>query len=173
MNSLRMQSSKSVRSYLWQIILLVILFTIIGIVNFTILDVTVSLRWLPLIPIALWPRTAPPIPSIITLFFLGLFQDWVGYDVPGQWALVYIVFYAAFRPFERIRSLDFIQALLLWLGISLIAFTILTVSGRLIYGVWPSWGSFINQMGCASIVLPIFWFFRQTVWVWFLRKGES
>jgi len=140
MSSLRLQSPKSVRSYLWQVILLIIIFTIIGIINFTVFDITISLRWLPLIPIALWPRTAPPIPSIITLFFLGLFQDWVGYDVPGQWALIYIICYAVFRPFQRIKTLEFVQALLLWLGSCLIAFVLLTVSGRLIYGVWPAWG---------------------------------
>jgi len=173
MNSLRAQSTSGARSYLWQVIILSVIFTILGIVSFTLFDVTVSLRWLPLIPIALWPRTAPPIPSIIALFLLGVFQDWVGYAVPGQWALVYVLCFAVLRPFQRIKPLDFVQALLLWIISTLIAFSVLTLSGRFIYGVWPAWGSFINQMACASVIFPMYWFLRHSVRVWMQRKGGN
>lgn len=172
MNKAYSHRSGTVKSYLWQFILITLAFSVLGITTLSIMGFSVSLRWLPLIPVALWPRTAPAITSVIVLFFMGLFQDWIGYDVPGQWALIYLLCYVVLKPYERLRPLQFGQAYFNWAVAVFIAFTILTVSGRLIYGVWPDWNSLLRSIMWTSVLLPVFWMLRKFVQDWILGQDS-
>jgi hypothetical protein len=137
--------------HLRQGIILTLILTILGVINLNIAGWNLSLQWLPLIAIALWPRGASPIYSIIALSALGLFQDWVGAGVPGQWALIYLLSYAFTRPFERIKPLSFLFGFIIWLLSAGIAFVVISFSGRIIYSQWPNWIILLRLLLTATL----------------------
>jgi hypothetical protein len=166
-------SSNSRPGHLWQAVLTVLILSVTGIISFTSFGFHISLQWLPLMAVALWPRTATPILSVIALLLLGLFQDWLGYGVPGQWAFLYLLLFLIIRPFERIKPLHFGQGMSLWLTSVVVGFLVLTLTGRLIYGVWPDWFRLIVPAVTATIIFPIFWLLRQNLQAWLLRREEA
>lgn len=161
------------RGHLWQASLSVFILSILGIVSFTAFGLNISLQWIPLMGVALWPRTATPIFSVIALLLLGLFQDWLGYGVPGQWAFLYLFLFLIIRPFERMKLLNFGKGISLWFTSVLVGLLVLTITGRLIYGVWPDWLRLIVPAATATIIFPVFWLLRKNLQTWLLRREEA
>lgn len=150
-----------------------LLLTLFGTLNVNVFNVNISLSWLPLLVIALWPHGAGPVRSVIAIFLLGLAQDWLHMGVPGQWALVYLLCILLYRPFERIRPLKFGHALRLWIGALVIAIVVFTVSGRIIYKEWPYWQALLQPALLATLAFPVFWILRNRMQSWFSRRAEA
>ena len=157
----------------FQALFAALLLTLVGTLNVNIMKLNISLSWLPLLVIALWPHGAPPIRSVIAIFFLGLAQDWLHMGVPGQWALSYLLFIFLFRPFERLRPLTFGKGLRLWVGAITIAALVLTLSGRIIFKDWPYWGAILQPALLATLAFPLFWILRNRMQSWFSRREEA
>jgi len=172
MNALS-SSSVASRGHIWQAVLTAFILSLLGIISFSAFGYQVSLQWLPLLAIALWPRNATPIVSVIAILLLGLFQDWLGYGVPGQWAFVYLLLFIIIRPFERLKPLHFGQASMLWLMSSIFTAVTLTLTGRLIYGVWPDFARLLAPAFTATVLFPIFWILRQNLQSWLMRREEA
>ncbi len=168
-----LSASGAKRGHLFQASLTTAILSVLGIVSLTTFGFHLSFQWLPLLAIALWPRTAAPFFSVIALLLLGLFQDWLGFGVPGQWAFLYLLVFLVIRPFERIKPLDFGLGVGLWLTTVIVALIVLTLTGRLIYETWPDWGRLISPAIVATMVFPMFWVLRQNLQSWFLRREEA
>lgn len=167
-------SSSSLRQgQFFQAVIAAFLLTIVGALNVNIMDLNISLSWLPLLVIALWPHGAPPVRSVIAVFLLGLIQDWLHMGVPGQWALVYLLCMFLFRPFERLKPLAFGKALRLWVGAMIISALVLTFSGRIIYNEWPYWRALLQPALLATLAFPLFWILRNRMQNWFSRREEA
>lgn len=150
-----------------------ILLTLLGTLNVNILNFNVSLSWLPLLVIALWPHGAPPVRSVIAILLLGLAQDWLSMGVPGQWALVYLLCILFFRPFDRMKPLSFTHSLRLWIGALFIALLVLTISGRIIFNDWPYWAALLQPALLATLAFPVIWILRNRMQSWFSRREEA
>lgn len=169
-----MESRSSLRQgQFFQAVIAGLFLTLLGTLNINVFSVNISLSWLPLLVIALWPHGAPPIRSVIAIFLLGLAQDWLHMGVPGQWGLVYLLCAFLFRPFERIRPLKFGKALRLWIEALIIAALVLTVSGRIIYEEWPYWSALLQPALLATLAFPVVWILRNRMQSWFSRRAEA
>jgi|GEM_PF-3405725 len=150
-----------------------IVLTLLGTLNVNIFNFNVSLSWLPLLVIALWPHGAPPVRSVIAILLLGLAQDWLSMGVPGQWALVYLLCILFFRPFDRMMPLSFTHSLRLWIGALFIALVVLTLSGRIIFDDWPYWAALLQPALLATLAFPVIWILRNRMQSWFSRREEA
>jgi rod shape-determining protein MreD len=65
-------------------------------VSFAGLDI--PMPWLPLLPVFFWGLLRPGLPSAVTAFAVGLFQDLVSGGPLGLWALAYLVAFALVAP---------------------------------------------------------------------------
>ncbi len=173
MNAFASPSSGNAGGHLWQAFLTTLILSLFGIINFSAFGINVSLQWMPLLAVALWPRTAIPILSVVALLLLGLLQDWLGFGVPGQWAFLYLILFAFIRPFERLKPLHFGQGMSLWLMTLTVSLIILTVTGRLLYGVWPNWMRIVIPAITATLFFPIFWILRQNLQSWLIHREEA
>lgn len=157
--------------HLRQAVVLVFVLTVLGVINISAFGWNLSLQWLPLVAVALWPRGAYPIYSIIALLILGVFQDWVSFGVPGQWALIYLLTYAFIRPFERIKTLNFGGGLVVWCIAMTVALVTIAFTGRVIYSDWPNWVVLFRMAGIASLFFPLIWYIRRGIQI-FIHNRE-
>ena len=173
MNSFAFSNSTSSGGHLRQAVLTTAVLSFFGILNFALFGFEFSLQWLPLLAVALWPKGASPIRSVIALLILGLVHDWLVFGIPGQWALIFILSFAAIRPYERIRSLTFGQAVLFWLISVAIGVAVFSISGRMIFDQWPNWNAMFRAILSATILFPLFWIFQQWVQVWLSKRMDG
>jgi cell shape-determining protein MreD len=159
--------------HLRQAIILSVILTFLGLINVTFFGWNISLSWLPLMAVALWPRAATPIYSIVALFLLGLLQDSGSFGVPGQWPLIYLLCYAFIRPFERLKSLNFLSGFLLWLLSAGIAFVVISFSGRIIYAEWPNWIILSRLALTTTLLFPLVWGGRRWLQILILRRDGA
>lgn len=59
---------------------------------------------LPTLAIYLWPTGANPILSVLGIFLLGFFQDYLSYGPTGLWPLTWLVLFLIYRPDLRDTS---------------------------------------------------------------------
>lgn len=173
MNRFAFTNTSNSAGHLRQAVLTTAILSFFGILNFALFGFEFSLQWLPLLAVALWPSGASPIRSIIALLILGLIHDWLVFGIPGQWALIFILSFAAIRPYERIRSLTFGQAILFWMISVSIGFAVFSITGRLIYDQWPNWVAMFRAILSATIIFPLFWIFQQWVQLWLSKRMDA
>lgn len=123
----------------------------------------VSFGFLPLVIIAIWPRQANALLSLLFLFWAGIFTDWATASIIGQWALVYVVIWGVLRP--ELRSAPFSPASLLifWSATCGLSVVLLSVTGWFVYGVRPDLGALGRQAILATLVLPVIALMRGVV----------
>jgi len=107
----------SSKGHVWQGGLMIAVLTYLAGLSINVIGVSVSFAFLPLIAICLWPRDAGTISSILVILFFGLLLDFISFGPLGLWALIYLTIFAVFRPQLRLKSYDFRQASLRWLGV--------------------------------------------------------
>jgi len=173
MNSFAFSNTASSGGHLRQAILTTMVLSFFGILNFALFGFEFSLQWLPLLAVALWPKGASPIRSVIALLILGLIHDWLVFGIPGQWALIFILSFAAIRPFERIKSITLGQAVFSWIICIGVGVAVFSASGRLIYDQWPNWVALFRAILSASILFPFFWIFQQWIQLWLSKRMDA
>jgi len=99
--------------------------------------------------------------------------DWLVFGIPGQWALIFILSFAAIRPFERIKSITLGQAVFSWIICIGVGLAVFSVSGRLIYDQWPNWVALFRAILSASILFPFFWIFQQWIQLWLSKRMDA
>lgn len=173
MNSFAYSNVSSSGGHLRQAVLTTALLSFFGILNFSLFSFDFSLQWLPLLAIALWPKGARPVRSVIAILILGLIHDWLVFGIPGQWALIFLLSFAAIRPFERLKSLTFGQAVYFWALSVGIGIAVFSFSGRMIYDQWPNWLAMFQAILSATILFPFFWLFQQWIQLWLSKRMEG
>ncbi len=119
--------------------------------------------FLPLVIIAIWPRQANTILSLLFVFMAGIFTDWATAGVIGQWALVYSVIWGVLRPELRSAPYAPVSLLVFWLAICGLAILLLSVSGWFVFGIMPDLRSLGRQMILATFVLPLISLMRGVI----------
>lgn len=137
-----------------------------SVISLRLFGAGVSLTWLPLIVVALWPRDIFPSLSLAIVFSVGLFVDWANAFAPGQWALCYAVCLYVLKPWNRQKRLRAPGALVNAVIATLISMAVLLVTGRFVYGVWPDPKALALGAALALVILPIVMLLRRSVWRW-------
>mgnify|MGYP001115335226 CR=1 FL=1 len=133
----------------------------LSIISVNLFGQNASFAFLPLIVIAIWPRRASEIASVIAVFAAGIFTDWATGGVVGQWALVFILAWMVFRPELRDQPYAFFQTLIIWVMICGLAIVLLSASGWFIYKVAPDYLALGRQVLLATAVLPFILLLRR------------
>lgn len=121
----------------------------------------ISLTFLPLLVVCLWPRGVNSVVSILTIFLVGLWMDWITNGALGQWAMVYLTVYAVLRPDRREGAARFFVALRLWLVGMAAGALMLIFTGWVAYGTWPNFTNLFQQALLASAFMPLAVFARN------------
>lgn len=124
----------------------------------------------PLIVIAIWPRHANEIVSLVFVFLAGLFTDWATGGVLGQWALVFCAAWGVCRPSLRSSAFAPVGFVLIWLAMCAMAVLLISLSGWFVFGVFPDFAAMGRQVVLASLCLPLALVIRH--WVG-SRIGEN
>jgi len=112
-------------------------------------------RFIPLLVLAIWPRKANTILSIIFVFFAGVFTDWAAGDVVGQQAFLFMLVWGFLRPELLNPTLSWSRSFLVWGGICCLAIFVTTLSGWFVYGIMPDFLAFGRQLVLATMLLPV------------------
>jgi len=153
-------SSRST-GYAWQGIAMMICLVILAVLQFNILGTTISLLFLPVIGICLWPRGASALVSIIALFVFGLLLDFLSEGPLGLWSMIYLALFTLFRPLERAKPMTFQTAVLQWLLMILIAMIMAFLLGWISNGQRPSIILIGYQGAIVTALFPIIYGFRS------------
>lgn len=78
--------------------LITIILSIVGLLSFHISKVDISLIWLPLMGVYLWPRFAAPIISVVLIFIAGLLHDILNAQSLGFTSILFLLVYIFLRP---------------------------------------------------------------------------
>ncbi len=113
------------------------------------------LLWLPVTVIALWPSRVGPVLSALLLVVAGLWVDFVTLGAPGQWPLVFLVIYSVIRPDRRPAPNSVISGLSRVAVALIIAVLVHSLSGRVVYGVWPDVTSVGRGVLVAMLLTPL------------------
>lgn len=135
--------------------------TIIGSLSVNLFNQPVSLSFVPLIGICLWPRNTKVLISIIFVFLLGLLLDIITYEALGLHTLTYLIVFAVLRPDLRLKGHKFGIASLQWLGIILLSMFIvyfLSLVGR---RVRPDLMIIVFQGLVATAAFPLIYLARH------------
>ena len=135
--------------------------TIIGSLSINFFNHSVSLSFVPLIGVCLWPRHTKVIISVIFIFLWGLLLDLITSEALGFHTLTYLVVFAVLRPDLRLKRHKFGVASLQWLGIMLLSMFlvyILSVVGR---RVRPDFLLILLQGIVATVVFPVIYLARN------------
>jgi len=101
----------------WKGVLLLLFLTALSVLNVDIFGRNVSLLFLPLMAVFLWPRIGTPIVSIVFILLFGLLLDILSAGPLGLWALIFLSVFALFRPHMRLKPLNFPSAYKIWFAV--------------------------------------------------------
>ena len=127
----------------------------ISIAGMNLFGVWMSFGFLPLLVLSMWPRQANTLISLGLVFFLGLFTDWAGGAVLGQWALIFVLVWGFMRPEMRESPYSPLRFFLAWLAICGLALVVISVAGYFVFGIMPDFKAIGRQIIMATICLPI------------------
>jgi len=160
------------RSQTSQAILILFALTILGALYVNIMGQSVSLSFVPLIGVCLWPRHAHPIVSIIAIFLLGLLFDFITNEALGFRTIIYLTIFAVFRPDTRLKRHILGTALAQWLGAILLAMLVVYFLGWLGRGTRPHLMTLAYQALLATAFFPVVYMVRHFLRYIFLDADE-
>ncbi len=134
-----------------------------SIAGLNLFDVRIGFGFLPLVILAIWPRYAHTLVSLILVFFAGIFMDWASGGIDGQWALVFVLVWGFLRPELRGSPFSPISLILIWLATCGLALVVLSLSGYFVFRIWPDLAALGRQMIFATCLLPVFLLLRRVV----------
>lgn len=140
-----------------------LLFSVVGFLSLNLGNQTITLTWLPLLIISLWPRRILPSLTIVLFLVFGLFIDWGSVGAPGQWALVYLTCLLVLRPDKRVNPINFSGAIKNWFIAAITAAIVISVTGWIVYGRLPDAYVLAQQAGLVTLFMPIFYLLRFMV----------
>lgn len=135
--------------------------TVIGSLSINLFNQSVSLSFVPLIGVCLWPRHTKVLVSIIFVFLLGLLLDLITYQALGFHTLTYLVVFAVLRPDLRLKGYKFGIASLQWLGIILLSMFIVYILSLVGRRVRPDIMIIFFQGLIATVAFPIVYLARH------------
>ncbi len=127
----------------------------VSIVGVTVFGFRAGFEFFPLLVLAIWPRDANRMVSLLLVFLGGIFTDWATGGIVGQWALVYTVIWGVLRPELRSAPYAFISLFLCWFATCGLAIILIGVSGWFVFSALPDFTSFGRQIIAATVALPI------------------
>lgn len=146
---------------------------IMSALNLAIAQSVISLVWLPLIGVFLWPRWSHPALSVVFIALLGLFADLLLGRILGISSLLYLVLYWTAKPREREFQLGLFKG---WLEFSLIA-CLLLVIGFYILGrtldLAASWRAITEQLVVTIAFFPVIFALRVLVRRWIIDPDDA
>jgi len=148
------------RGQTWQAILILFVLTILGALHVTVLGQTISLSFLPLAGICLWPRNSNPIISIVAIFILGILLDVFTHQILGFRTLIYLTIFTIFRPDTRLKQHIFGTAFLQWILTILIGLGLFYLLAWLGRGTKPQLVSLWYQGLLALALFPLIYLGR-------------
>jgi len=143
--------------------ILMLFLTVLGALNINILGHSISLVFVPLIGICLWPRSTHPVFSIIGIFLFGLLMDFLAMEAMGLRTIVYLSIFAIFRPDKRLRPHIFGTAFAQWLGTIIIGLIIIYFLGWVAHNNPPQIVPLLYQALLATTVFPLVYILRHIV----------
>ena len=149
------------RGRTFQAIFTLFVLTIIGALNVNIFGVSVTLTYLPLVSVFLWPRYSKPIISIIAILISGFILDFLIYDPIGMKSLIYLTIFTLFRPDLRLTPHSFTSAFMQWMATAIIAFTLAYILGSFAFKMRPDVFALLYQMLIATAFFPVFYGLRH------------
>lgn len=135
-------------------------------------DFRFGFGFFPLIVIAIWPRQAHSLVSLLLIFFAGVFTDWATGGIVGQHALILTVIWGVMRPELRSGPYALLSFLPIWVAACGLAIVLYALTGRFVYGVWPDYYVFVREMLAATVLIPIILLLRARLAVVF-SDGEE
>jgi len=141
--------------------------------NLVLGESVISLVWLPLIGVFLWPRWSHLSLSPILIALLGLFADLLLGRILGISSLLFLILYWIAKPREREFQLRLFKA---WFEFSLIA-CLLLVSGFYILGrtldLAASWRAVTEQLVVTIAFFPVIFGLRGLIRKWIIDPDDA
>lgn len=149
-----------------------VFFIILSGININAFSYVISLAWLPLAAIFLWPRWAHPIATPIIIAALGLFSDLLMGRFLGVSSLLFLILFWISKPIERETQLNFIVGWLEFsLIISLLLMTVFYCLGRIL-DLAVGWRSLIEQILVAIALFPLVYGLRRVIRLWVIDPND-
>lgn len=139
----------------WKGISFMLFLVVISALNINFMSQSISLIFLPLIGVCLWPRIESPFISIIALLLFGLLVDVVSAGPLGLWALVFLAVMAIFKPHQRLKPHSFATAFRSWCLVLLFAFIASYLLGWFALESRPDVLALLLQALTAFILFPL------------------
>ena len=92
-------------------VLIIAILCILSQMTFNVGVRKISFLMVPCLAIYVWPRGANPTFSIIGIFAVGFFQDYLSFGPIGLWALTWLIVFLAFRPETQVKPVSFLGQL--------------------------------------------------------------
>lgn len=135
----------------------------LSVTGLNLFGVQFGFGFIPLLVLAIWPRRANGILSIVLVFFAGLFTDWAAGGIIGQSALLFVLIWGVLRPELRSSPFSPINMIVIWLATCGLAVVVLSVSGVFVMGIAPDLTAMARQMILASCLLPVLMLLRKVI----------
>ena len=136
-------------------VLLLLILTILSVLSVNIFGRKVSLVFLPLIAVLLWPRIDSSIVSIVFILLFGLLLDLLSAGPLGLWSLIFLSVFVLIRPHRRLKAQTFITAFRLWLGVLAFAFVAAYLLGWFAMSSRPDFWALLYQALAAIVLFPV------------------
>ncbi len=136
---------------------------VISALNISVFSMTVSLAWIPLAAIFLWPRWSHPFMTPVIIAVLGVFSDLLLGRFIGLSSLLYLILFWAAKPAEREVQLSFVKS---WLEFALMTILLLMISfyffGRVL-DLAVGWVAVIEQVFMVVFLYPLVFLLRALI----------
>ena len=139
----------------WKGILFMLFLVILSALNVNIMSQSISLLFLPLIGVCLWPRIESPVISIVAVLLFGLLVDVVSAGPLGLWALIFLAVFAIFKPYQRLKPHSFATAFRSWCFVLLLAFLVSYLLGWFALKSRPDILALLLQALTAFLLFPL------------------
>lgn len=141
--------------------------------HFNLGQSVLSLAWLPLIGVFLWPRWAHPVLTPILIAILGLFSDLLLGRFLGLSSLLYLSLYWTAKPREREFQLTLFRG---WLEFCLIATLLIAIIFYLLgrtLDLAVSWRALTEQVVVTAALFPAIYGLRALLRKWIVDPDDG
>jgi len=141
--------------------------------TFTMFGSAISLAWLPLAAVFLWPRWSHPVATPILIAAIGLFADLLLGRFLGLSSLMFLILFWVSKPSEREYQLPFVRAWIEFsLIVSLLLMTVFYILGRSL-DLNIGWKSLTEQIIAVIAFFPLIYGFRVLLRTWLVDRDDA
>jgi len=151
------------RRYAFIAIFVTAILCVLSQINLSVKGQAIAFLFLPTLGIYLWPTDANAVISIIGVFFLGLFQDYLSFGPTGLWPVTWLALFLLYRPDLRNKTASmlsqFLGAIFVLICIGAFQFALM----KFVVKTAVDFNALCLTIVLAIIVFPLFYAIRESL----------